>query len=44
VWTTWIDIYVLNHGGNLVDASMLAALAALKDTRVPKSGGKKTGK
>jgi exosome complex component RRP42 len=36
VWTTWIDIYVLNHGGNLVDASMLAALAALKDTRVPK--------
>lgn len=32
----YIDIYVLDHSGNLIDASAIAAIAALTDTRVPK--------
>ncbi len=36
VWVVWIDIYVLDHGGNLVDASSIATLAALLTARVPK--------
>ncbi len=35
VWIVWIDIYVLDHDGNLFDASMLATMAALYDTRLP---------
>ncbi|MEM2272990.1 MAG: RNA-binding protein, partial [Candidatus Bathyarchaeia archaeon] len=31
----FIDIYTLNHDGNLIDASALAALAALINTRMP---------
>ncbi|HDJ25848.1 MAG TPA: exosome complex protein Rrp42 [Candidatus Bathyarchaeota archaeon] len=30
----FVDIYILNHDGNLVDASALAALAALMDTKL----------
>ncbi|BBD71881.1 exosome complex exonuclease [Sulfodiicoccus acidiphilus] len=36
VWTVWIDIDVLDYGGNVLDASMLAAVAALYDARLPK--------
>ncbi len=36
VWMVWVDIYVLNHAGNLLDASSLAAMAALMVTKVPK--------
>lgn len=36
VWVVWIDVYVLDHGGNLIDASSIATLAALLTTRVPK--------
>ncbi len=36
VWIVWVDIYVLNHDGNLLDASALAAMAALMTTRIPK--------
>lgn len=36
VWTAFIDLYVLNYGGNLFDASSLAAMAALLNTKVPK--------
>ncbi|MEM2021541.1 MAG: exosome complex protein Rrp42 [Zestosphaera sp.] len=36
VWVVWIDIYVLDHGGNLVDASSIATLAALLTAKVPK--------
>ncbi|MEM3149433.1 MAG: exosome complex protein Rrp42 [Candidatus Nezhaarchaeales archaeon] len=36
VWLIWVDIYVLNHDGNLVDAAALAAVAALLNTKVPK--------
>jgi exosome complex component RRP42 len=37
VWTVWIDIYVLDHGGNLMDASSIGTLAALMTTRIPKA-------
>lgn len=37
----FIDLYVMDHGGNLTDTAALAAAAALTDTRVPKvEGGK----
>ncbi len=32
----FVDLYVLNYGGNLFDAGSLAALAALLATKVPK--------
>ena len=35
VWIVFIDIYVLNHDGNLFDASMLATMAALLDAKLP---------
>lgn len=35
VWTVFVDIYVLDHDGNLIDASALAALAALMDVKPP---------
>ncbi len=31
----FIDLYVLDHSGNLIDAAALAAMAALTTTRVP---------
>lgn len=37
----YIDLYVLDHAGNYMDASGIAALAALLDARMPKvEGGK----
>ena len=36
VWSVMIDIIPLNDAGNLFDASALAALAALKNTKLPK--------
>jgi len=36
VWVVYVDIYVLDHDGNLMDASSIAALAALMDTKLPK--------
>lgn len=35
VLEVWADIYVLDHGGNLIDASMLATMVALKTTKIP---------
>ncbi|GAB6947489.1 exosome complex protein Rrp42 [Vulcanisaeta sp. JCM 16161] len=35
-WFLWVDIYVLNHDGNLVDASTIAAVTALMSTALPK--------
>ncbi len=35
-WFLWVDVYVLNHDGNLVDASTIAAVAALMNTALPK--------
>jgi len=36
VWSVSIDIITINDDGNLMDAAGLAALAALKDARLPK--------
>ncbi len=37
VWIVWLDIYVLDHGGNLLDASSIASMAALLTTKIPKA-------
>ncbi|MEJ2126199.1 MAG: exosome complex protein Rrp42 [Candidatus Bathyarchaeota archaeon] len=34
VFVVFVDIYVLNHDGNLIDASAIAALAALLNTKM----------
>src|SRR3989338_1332143 len=36
VWSVFIDIYSINDDGNLIDAACIAAVAALKWTRMPK--------
>ncbi len=36
VLVVFIDVYVLNHDGNLIDASAIAALAALLNTKMAK--------
>jgi exosome complex component RRP42 len=35
VFVVFVDIYVLNHDGNLIDASALAAVSALANTKMP---------
>ena len=41
IWIVVIDICPINDAGNLFDASSLAALAALKDTKFPGFNGEK---
>jgi exosome complex component RRP42 len=36
VWMINIDIHVLDHDGNLIDASALGAITALLNTKIPK--------
>ncbi|MFH1055953.1 MAG: exosome complex protein Rrp42 [Candidatus Altiarchaeota archaeon] len=36
VWAVFIDIHILNHDGNLIDASGIASTAAILDCRMPK--------
>jgi exosome complex component RRP42 len=36
VWNVFVDIYVLNFDGNIIDASSLAAMQAILDTKLPK--------
>ena len=36
VWVVFIDIHVLDHDGNLIDASGIAAISALLGTKMPK--------
>lgn len=36
VWCIFVDIQIVNHEGNLLDASALASLAALYNTKIPK--------
>ena len=43
VWVIHVDIYVLNHDGNLFDASMLASMAALINTKLPEYEELETG-
>lgn len=35
VWTVYIDIYPINDDGNLIDASTIGAVIALKNTMIP---------
>ncbi len=35
-WIVFIDIYIQNHDGNLIDAAALAAIAALSNAKFPK--------
>ena len=35
VFVVFVDVYVLNHNGNLIDASALAAVSALLNTKMP---------
>ncbi len=35
VWTIYIDIYPINDDGNLIDASTIGAVAALKNAKMP---------
>jgi len=37
VWVLFIDIHVLDDDGNIMDASSIASIAALYDTKVPKT-------
>jgi len=36
VWSAFIDIYIINNDGNIADASLIAAIKALKNTYFPK--------
>src|SRR5512147_184268 len=35
VFVVFVDVYVLNHDGNLIDASAMAAMSALMNTKIP---------
>jgi len=35
VWIVFIDVHVLNHDGNLIDASALGAIASLMTAKIP---------
>lgn len=35
VWGVYVDVYVLNYGGNLFDACEIAAMSALHDAHMP---------
>ncbi len=35
-WEIFVDVHIINHDGNLIDASALAAVAALRATKMPK--------
>jgi exosome complex component RRP42 len=39
VWMVFVDIYIINHQGNLIDASALASIAALEDAKMPEYDG-----
>ncbi|WP_460124555.1 exosome complex protein Rrp42 [Stetteria hydrogenophila] len=43
VWVVWVDLYILDHDGNIFDASMLAAMAALLNARLPRYEELETG-
>ncbi|MBN2014973.1 MAG: exosome complex protein Rrp42 [Candidatus Altiarchaeota archaeon] len=36
VWVVFVDIHVLDHYGNMIDASGIGAIAALLDAKIPK--------
>ena len=40
-WKVSVDLMVVNHDGNLIDAASLASLVALKNAQVPEFDGKR---
>lgn len=36
VWCVFVDIHIINHQGNLLDAAALASIAALHNAKMPK--------
>jgi len=40
VWTTFIDVFILDHCGNLIDAAAYAALSALLNAKMPELDAK----
>jgi len=36
VWAMFVDIHMINHQGNLIDAASIAAVTALHTTKIPK--------
>ncbi|MFH0711109.1 MAG: exosome complex protein Rrp42 [Candidatus Aenigmatarchaeota archaeon] len=36
VWSVYVDLHIINHQGNLLDACALAAIAALQNSQIPK--------
>lgn len=40
VWMVFVDIQIINHDGNLLDAAALAAITALLEARIPEYDGK----
>lgn len=36
VWSIYVDIYLLDHGGNIIDASMLSSTLAIYTCKLPK--------
>lgn len=40
VWTVFIDVYSINHDGNLLDAAGIGAVAALMIAKMPEYDGK----
>lgn len=43
VWTLFIDLYALDHDGNLFDAASIAAISALASAKIPKAIIKEDG-
>jgi len=41
VWMVFVDIEIVNHDGNLIDASAMGATAALLNAQMPEYDGKK---
>ncbi len=39
VWMVNVDIHIINHSGNLIDASAMASIAALWEVRLPELKG-----
>jgi len=39
VWCVFVDVHMINHDGNLIDTSALAAVAALMKTKIPELKG-----
>ena len=41
VWMVYVDIHILNHAGNLIDASSIGAAAAISSALIPGYDGEK---